>query len=461
MPVGHFLTSRATLYEGGESMVDAVDAEDAKLVEPVRQEVSELLANLDQTDDLLTAWTFTTMTVQAPLDELAQLPETLGVSPEPTDVEHMTPVQAAGDFPLGIASLVSVGDVYNGYIESPVFLDPLTRGWRTDGGHEVQKIPFTLTVPRSVEAGKPLPVVIFGHAIMTERRFVLAIAEHLAARGFAAISIDFPFHGDRTYCWSEGPLSIPDPQTGELTPLDDPCQDGYTCADDGRCVDTSGHGNELRDWPIIGMHQASGAAFIEIEKISNTRDHFRQSVIDLRALLRSLQKGDWESVMGAPVDTDRIYYAGQSLGGIIGATFVPLSPEIKRAVLNVPGADTVDLFSESDYFGMHVDAFFNREQVDKASFEGHRFLNVARWFMDSTDPHSVADRMMDGREVLIQMATLDFIIPNAYTRKLEELTGAPRRDYVAEHAFLVIPIEPEYLRGATEMARFLSGDLQP
>jgi hypothetical protein len=32
---------------------------------------------------------------------------------------------------------------------------------------------------------------------------------------------------------------------------------------------------------------------------------------------------------------------------------------------------------------------------------------------------------------------------------------------VAEHAFLVIPVEPEYLRGTNEMARFLAGEWRP
>jgi hypothetical protein len=62
---------------------------------------------------------------------------------------------------------------------------------------------------------------------------------------------------------------------------------------------------------------------------------------------------------------------------------------------------------------------------------------------------------------MLQMATLDIIIPNANTELLEQVTGAPRRDYIAEHGFLTIPIEPEYFRGTSELAGFLSGDFQP
>jgi hypothetical protein len=62
---------------------------------------------------------------------------------------------------------------------------------------------------------------------------------------------------------------------------------------------------------------------------------------------------------------------------------------------------------------------------------------------------------------MLQMATLDEIIPNANTELLQSVTHAPRRDYVAEHGFLVIPVEPEYWRGTSELAGFLSGDFQP
>ena len=130
-------------------------------------------------------------------------------------------------------------------------------------------------------------------------------------------------------------------------------------------------------------------------------------------------------------------------------------------MLNVPGADVVDLFDESSVFSIQIDAFFRREDVDRESYNGYRFLNVARWLMDSADPQSFAHRLTDGHDVMIQMATLDFIIPNQYTQKLADLAGLPTRNYVAEHMFIALPIEPEYLRGNIELANFISGDFQP
>ena len=463
MPAGRLLQARAPVFDGAASLVGPVHDEAAAKLEPVRAATRAFLDDIgaEAAGDVLASWTFTTMSVTEPFQEWIDQPAALGVSPDPHDVTHQTPLEALDGFALAISSLFWVGDVYHGTIESPVFLDPRTRGFRTDGGHRVEDVPFTMTIPRGVEPGEAVPVVIFGHGIMTERRFVLAVGDRLAREGFAAISIDLPMHGERTHCWSEGPLSIPNPSTGELTPLTNPCTGGAVCSEDGKCVDAQGVEQDFSRWPLVTMPQASGAAFIEVEHIANTRDHFIQSEIDLSALLRSLREGDWEPEIGVRIDPARIHYAGQSLGGILGATFVATHPEISTSVLNVPGADTVDLFNDSPFFGGQVDAFFRREDVDPESYDGHRFLNVARWFMDAADPALFAHRLLEDRDVLIQMATLDFIIPNVNTVLLSALSGAPRRDYIAEHAFLVIPIEPEYGRGNDEMARFLAGEWTP
>ena len=141
-----------------------------------------------------------------------------------------------------------------------------------------------------------------------------------------------------------------------------------------------------------------------------------------------------------------------------GAAFVSLAPEIERAVLNVPGADAVDMFLDSPFFGPQVEAFFTREDVETGSFEAERFLDVARWIVDSVDPQSVASTLNRGREVMLQMATLDFIIPNDYTETLQNISGAPREDYLGEHGFLAIPIEPAYLPGVRDLARFIAGE---
>jgi hypothetical protein len=458
MPLGKLLGASSPVLLDGASQLDAVDDADAVRVEDSRAKVAALLDQLGR-DRVLAAWPFTTMSIVGPLRDAAAAAETLGTRVDPIVERTQSAFQAAQEFPLASLSLWRVGEVVHGTIASPVYLDPVTRGRRADGGHTVEEIHFTMTIPADADPSRPLPVVVFGHGLMTERRFVLALADALAQRGFAAISIDFPYHGLRTHCAWSGPTCIPDPLTGDLH-CPDPCESGTTCAPDGRCVDAAGQGNHLRNWPILSYPQASGAAFIEVEEIANSADHFRQAVTDLGALSRSLRQGNWRAAIGYDLEP-RLHYAGQSLGGIVGATYLAFAPDVGRAVLNVPGADTVDMFRESLVFGGHVTAFFTREGIQPGSFEEERFFNVARWFMDATDPQNVARLMPEGRQVMLQMATLDVVIPNPFTRLLEDLSGVPRRDYIAEHAFITIPVEPEYLRGVSDLARFLEGTLTP
>ncbi|HEU0033415.1 MAG TPA: hypothetical protein VFQ53_22440 [Kofleriaceae bacterium] len=454
MPAGHFLKSQSTVYDGTASQVAGVDAADAEKLEAGRVQIAAALDQIGR-DRILAAWPFTTMEVKRPLAEARQSAERLGLSPEPADVTRKSALDAVLDFPLGITSMFDVGDVYYGTIESPYFLDETTRALRSDGGHKVEHVAFTMTVPRNPRPG-PMPVVIFGHGLVTERRFVLAVGNALAAKGFAAISIDFPFHGTRTYCATGGPISVVNPTTGQLQSLN-PCQSGTTCNTVGKCVDSAGQGNYLAKFPILDLPVASGAVFNEVDHIASSKDHFWQALVDLGSLDRALRKGNWEPLLGRPVDTTRIYYTGQSLGGIMGAVFLGTDPDISRAVLNVPGADLIRMFDGSTFFHSQMNALFTREHIDRDSFEGKRLLAVAGWFMDAVDPQHLGD-ITGARDLLIQMATLDFIIPNASTLELQSVTGAARRDYVAEHGFITIPLEPEYGRGCSDLAKFLNGE---
>lgn len=454
MPAGHFLKARSQVFVDGASQVKAVEALDAEKLERGRTQIAAALDQVGR-DRVLAAWPFTTMAVKRPLVDWRLQAETLGVSPEPTLTSQQTPGEAVADFPLGITSLGNVDAVYHGTIRSPFFLDARTTALRGDHGHEIEDVVFTLTTPKNPKPG-PMPVVIFGHGLVTERRFVLAVASALAGKGFAAIAIDFPYHGTRTYCAKGGPVSVINPTTGEPLSLE-PCGAGTTCNDYGKCVDASGQGNKLARWPIIDLPIASGAVFTDVDHIAGTKDHFVQALVDLGALDRSLRKGDWSPLLGRAVDTSRIYYTGQSLGGIMGAIFLGTQVDVSRAVLNVPGADLIRMFDESTYFSSHLDGLFTREGIDKASFEGRRLLEVARWIMDAVDPQHLGAET-GARALLIQMATLDFIIPNDSTKELETVTKAVRRDYVAEHGFITIPLEPEYYRGVADLAKWLNGE---
>ena len=471
MLTGHFLRAKVPLLDiNSKPTIPSLDAADAAKLERSRVRLAPLMDKLGRTSVLM-AWPFTTMTINRYLVEAQRTAETKKLPADPRNVKSKSAIQAAIDFPIGVVSVLRVGKVFEGEIATADYLDPSTRRRFKDGKYITRYLPFMATIPSSASKTKPLPVVIFGHAIATERRFVLAVANSLARQGFASIAIDFPYHGSRSHCAWNGPICWPDPiNKGGQMLCPNQCKSGSKCGSDGKCRDGGGNLTALPKWPIIPMYQASGAAFIELSSLPGTREHFLQAVIDLGALSRSIQKGDWKKATGYSFKTDKVYYLGQSLGGIIGATYTALDPAMDRVVLNVPGGNVVPMFQDSKYFGEHIKAYLKRESITKGTTKYMKFLHLAKWFVDGIDPLNVARYLMksplpgqgttNSRQVLVQMATLDFIIPNTFTKQLATLAGARRKDYLAEHAFLVIPVEPAYLPGGRDAADFLAGKLK-
>jgi hypothetical protein len=472
MSAGQLLLGKSAVAIDGVSQLESVEHDSARQLEPVRQEMTTILDQLGR-ENVVAAWPFTTMEILPTLKQARHMAKTLNVDPDPQAITSKSALNAVLDFPAAVVSLWRVKKVFYGTIKTVDFIDPETRERYPDGKYKIRDIPFVMSIPNNADPSKPLPVVMFGHGLMTERRFVLSVADSLAAKGFAGIAIDFAFHGERTHCSWNGPACIPNPlsEQGDMI-CPDPCKGGSTCGVDGKCYGSNGQQTDFSEWPIIGnYYQASGAAFVDVASIPGSRDHFLQGITDLGALSRSIRKGNWAKAIGYALDTSKINYVGQSLGGIMGALYTPLDENIERVVLNVPGANMVPLFQESILFSGHINALLDREGIEHGSDDHKKFLNLARWFVDTVDPANVAKYLIKepmpgvgmpkGRDVMIQMALADFIIPNKYTKYLAELSGVPRRDYLAEHAFIVIPVEPAYIRGTSEMSGFLAGSFKP
>lgn len=460
------------LDELGESTISSVGRGDAERLEPVRATVDGLLDRLfgEERAGLVAAWPFRTLDAEADLTEMVSLAELLGTDPEPVVTDRLDPVTLLGDDGLGLLfppplnpawaaytyRLDGVAEVVTGTIRSPQHLHPVTRRWTEPA--VTDEIAFVATVPEGVPDDEPVPVVIFGHAVVTDRRWVMTIAGELAKKGFATISIDFPYHGERTYCLDSSLVAVPNFLPDVLKDLLDqqdpllrasPCVSGEdaTCSPTGECLGPDGQPEDFYAFPFIDIRPAAGAAMLDVGDLPHVPDHFRQALVDLGALRWSLQAGDWESALGQAIRTDSFLYAGQSLGGIIGAVYVPVEPRVMRAVLNVPGADLVDLFQDSTFFGPQMAEYLASREVVPGSYEELRLLNTARWLVDAVDPHSVGHLWAEhGTEGLIQMDRVDensgdIVIPNATTDILAEVSGLPVMEYPSIlHGDLVIPL---------------------
>ncbi len=479
MPLGHFLRMRNAVAEGDRSLLSSLSDALAVRVESSRSRITEFLEGYGRAR-IVTAWPFTTLYAEPALREAAHMTSTLALDTQPTVTERLAPIDALEALFPGVEGAAvravyltrtaGVREFVVGTIPSPYYLDPITRRWRQDGRYDLEDVRFYLSIPDGADATTPLPVVIFGHAIVTDSRFMMTIAGELARRGFATLSIDFPFHGERIACIDASLVGVPNffPEVlRNLTGLRDdilrfpPCASGAsaTCSTDGQCLRADGRPDMFNQFPIIAVQMASGAAFLDVADLPYINDHFRQALIDLSSLHHAIRTADWQSRVGIRLDGERVNYAGQSLGGIIGAVWVAVTPEIDRAVLNVPGSDLVDLFVDSTYFNPQVEEYFTSLEIRNPSFERERLLDVARWLIDSVDPHSVAHLYAtEGRQVLLQMDRGDIIIPNRTTEVLQRVSGLPMRTYNSPlHADLVVPaVGDQQLR---DMAMYLAGEI--
>ncbi len=479
MPIGYFMRAANPIAVDGVSQLGSLTDELASRLEATRVEIDALLSGYGR-DFVLTAWPFTTLDAVPGVRAAARTTIDLDLDVPPTVVERLRPfealealfpgVEAAGVRALYLTRTVGVQEFVVGTLPSPYFLDPVSRRWNADDTYTQEPVRFYMSIPEGADPSRPLPVVIFGHAIVTDARFMMTISGELAQRGFATISIDFPFHGERIDCIDASLVAVPNffPELfRNLTGLTDdilrfpPCASGpsATCSPEGQCLTSSGRPDEFAQFPIVGVQVASGAAFLDVGDLPFISDHFRQALVDLSTLLHSVRTENWGDAVGYDLDPETIHFVGQSLGAIIGAVWVSVTPEIDRAVLNVPGSDMVDLFAESTFFAPQIDAYFDDIGVANPSFEKERLLDVARWLIDSVDPHSVAHLYReDDRNVLIQMDRGDIVIPNRTTRLLERVSGRPLREYPSFlHGDLVIPVIGD--GQVRDMGQFISGEI--
>jgi hypothetical protein len=468
------------LAADGVSLVGGVEDDDALRLEGVRLQLDPLLDALGR-DTVLAAWPFTTLDPVPGHAEAVNMAASLGVDPG-LDIEWRRPayhlwnddalselfpgtLNPADEFYIG--RIWGVGEVVQGTIQSPSHLDPETRRWNDD--YVLEDIKFLATIPTNPDPDKP--ILLFGHAIVTDRRFLLTVAGELALKGFTSVAIDWPYHGDRTACVEASLVAVPNffpPALQALMGFEEdliwlpPCESGdkASCGAYGECLDKNGNVEEFSTFPIIDMKPASGAAFMDMSDLPHIPDHFRQALVDMGALQHAIEEGAFTEVWGNDLPRDRFVYAGQSLGSIIGSVYVSQSPAVEAAVFNVLGADLVDLFQESTYFGPQIDAFMVEHELQDESWEQERLLNIAKWLVDSVDPQGISHLYAeDDRPMLIQIdrindETGDLIIPNFTTEAFQRRSQIPMEEYASVlHADLIVPGVGDFM--LEDMADFL------
>jgi hypothetical protein len=189
-------------------------------------------------------------------------------------------------------------------------------------------VQFTLWEPADKPPAGGWPVAIFGHGFTdTKDGAPTAVAGTLASNGIATIAINVVGHGG-------GPLG-----TYTVSRSGSP---SVTLPLGGRGFDQNGDGT---------IDSTEGVNAIGAQSLLGTRDGLRQTTIDLMQLVKVLKGGvDVNGDGATDLSTSRIYYAGQSFGGIYGVQLLGLEPDIRAGVPNVPGGPIIEIARLSPNF---------------------------------------------------------------------------------------------------------------
>jgi hypothetical protein len=188
----------------------------------------------------------------------------------------------------------------------------------------MSEVYFQLALPSGPKPAGGWPVAIFGQGLPSGGPgWNFPEAASMAEQGIATISIAQPGGGF-------GPLST---LTVNRTPADG---GPVTFLAGGRGRDQDGD-------HAIGNTEGAWAA--RPQAIIYLRDTQRQMVADLMQLVREIEVGmDVDGDGTADLDSSRIYYFGQSFGGIYGTEFLAVEPDVRTGVLNVGGGSVVEDF---------------------------------------------------------------------------------------------------------------------
>lgn len=246
------------------------------------------------------------------------------------------PTFAAGFLPTPALNIVNgaVGHIAYGRYASPRYQNaqqviaatPTLTGMPQQQGTD--QLVFQLFLPASPKPAAGWPVALFGHGF-TDSMYGApwTIASVLASQGIATLSINVVGHGGG----AQGFLTAI-PTSG--LPVQLPAG--------GRGVDQDGNG---------AIDSTEGVNATAPQTIVSSRDGLRQTVIDLMQLVRQVEAGmDVDGDGTRELDPGRIYYAGQSFGGIYGTILLGVERNIKAGVPNVPGGSITEIARLSPSF---------------------------------------------------------------------------------------------------------------
>jgi hypothetical protein len=253
---------------------------------------------------------------------------------------------------------------------------------RAEHGPTPRWVPFLMTVPERPAGVEGAPVAIYGHGLTVAKETMFAVASANAELGVATIGIDVPNHGQRQAGFDGGYLlELTNPQKlGRLVSM-----------------------------PLQGVVD-------HVSLLSAVEEHLGQ--LELRL-------PDLPGRVGQPaprLDTTRVLYQGTSMGGVLGATFASVAPELDGAFLQVAGTGISDVI----YHSLLWPLFMGVLPVDASTGDAYALMGAATMLLDGADNVNVLPRARDaGTAVFLAYGVGDGVVPNWASDRMIGLLDLP------------------------------------
>ena len=381
------------------------------------------------TTQTVSAWATKALADVAALPSVATPTRTFQPGPELDDL-FGGPVTTTrpGLPPSGGVLHQHVGLVVEGTFASPDYLSatPGQMGMFDDSMtvKSIDAVPFMLILPQGAPASPP--VAIFQHGIDGDRSTMLLVADDYAARGYAVLGIDAPFHGSR----QPGAVDLVNNIGGA------PIPDGI--GDPGGL-------------PVTTFFDFDGDASLGIAAVDPRvmRDNLRQATVDLMATARLATSGDWSLVPGVALGGTAPIYTGASFGGILGAGLMAVDPSVQAGVLASAGGGLfVDMFGNSatlsglvtSLIGGNYDHGITVDQPDTDPVRAQMSLNLIQTVLEPGDGLALAGAAAPGKSVLFLESFNDEVVPNHATEALAAAWGASQVSLAGSPATRVVSL---------------------
>jgi hypothetical protein len=387
---------------------------------------------------VVASWSFSTQSIG----------DTLGYLAATTAARPYT-VAAAG-LTTAFMGLPGVVDLYGGtltvdyYLGVPTPTNPtivLTQPWQAAGPSPVPSIDpasrnltrfnpvpgptTTLDIPMLVAVpnvgAKPVagwPIVVWIHGFPRDRTDALLVADMMASRGFATISIDLPLHGITP---SSAAYAQPFAQTSIERTFN---------------LDFQVNGQLGVPGPD-GQVDSTGVNFLNLGNGLVQRDNARQGVADNIALIRTIPTIDIDPAVnpGPDFDGSRIHVIGYSLGGTHAGNLLGLlGAEVRASALPSVAAMLTDTIQQSAVYGPIIDNLLAGQGIPANTGLYRAFFRNLQTAFDSADvvnyASTIAGPLAGGRSIFLSAFeggaggfVSDGTVPISSTQRLVDTAG--------------------------------------